>query len=159
MNRDRSHVSSFWSDDPLIIADAERRETLFDAETGAPGTILLLDRAECALARCLRTRLHVAALVVVIDDDADSRSRPRAPWPTLVQRLRAALRPDDTVARVAVDTLVVICADVADEQAAETIKERLFVSIETACRIGVALGTGTEAGAALIRQGYDRATI
>jgi GGDEF domain-containing protein len=130
-------------------------QALFDAETGAPTAVLLLDRTERAIARSRRTQRHVAVYVVV--DDAHKDPRVPADWRAMVASLSAALRSDDTVARVALDAFVVICGDVPDEQAAETIRQRLDASTDDCCRIGVALNSGAETGLALIRRAFERA--
>jgi GGDEF domain-containing protein len=95
--------------------------------------------------------------VYVVVDDAREHPRVPADWRAMVERLTAALRPDDTVGRVALDTFVVICADVPDEQAAETIRQRLSTTTDDCCRIGLALNAGAETGLALIRRAYELA--
>jgi diguanylate cyclase (GGDEF)-like protein len=51
-------------------------------------------------------------------------------------RLRQAMRPADTVARVSADEFAILCGDVAHEQAAEAIAERVLATCDADIKVG-----------------------
>jgi GGDEF domain-containing protein len=105
-----------------------RYEELFDAATRLPRAALLRDRLEMALARASRTRRCVGVLFVDVSVPEDLRGGGRSPivaLPLIAGRLRSAVRPDDTVARVGEYEFVVVCNDLVDEVDLATVVERL----------------------------------
>jgi diguanylate cyclase (GGDEF)-like protein len=108
-------------------ADSEY-DALFDPVTRLPGRPLLRDRLEVALARATRVHSHVGVLfvdVIVPDDLAAGRGSSLDVLPLIAGRLRSAIRPDDTVARVGDTRFVVVCNEVADQLDLATIAQRL----------------------------------
>ncbi|HEY7106794.1 MAG TPA: diguanylate cyclase [Acidimicrobiia bacterium] len=101
---------------------------LFDPATRLPRPALLRDRLEVALARATRTKRRVGVLFVdveVPDDIPSGRGSSFDVLPLIAGRLRSAVRPDDTVARVGEHEFVVICNDVTDDLDLAAVAERL----------------------------------
>jgi GGDEF domain-containing protein len=127
-------------------------QELFDAETGLAGNVLLRDRLTVGLARARRFNRYVLvvwfAIVPSSPDTASAHAR------ALAGALRDAVRPDDTVARVGEWEFVVLCNDLAHEDAVERIVRRLHAAIRRAMHsaageeplagIGTALGEPTQ---------------
>lgn len=141
---------------------------LHDALTGLPNRALLADRLDLALAGTRRTGGRVLVAFCDLDDfktvnDTSGHAAGDHVLVTVAHRLREAVRPADTVARVGGDEFVVLCPDVPDEAVAHDIAGRLLAALRTpvlidgtACHrggsIGVALsaaGRGTDASALL----------
>lgn len=119
------------------VTDARRTEeqlrhaAVHDGLTGLPNRTLLLDRLEHAL-----DRETVGTAVLFIDLDHfklvnDSRGHGSGDdlLVGVAERLRAAARPADTVARFGGDEFVVICEDV-DTRAAEHIAQQLLAALD-----------------------------
>ena len=144
-----------------------RHRALHDPLTGLPNRVLLLDRLGHALASTARTAGRVAVLYVDLDDfkAVNDRLGHRAGDALLVaasRRLRHAVRPGDTLARVGGDEFVVLCdglaggADttVADTTVADTAAAALAERIEATLRRPFLLGddrvrTGASVGVAV----------
>ena len=107
--------------------DAEYR-ALFDPATRLVKPALLRDRLGIALARASREKLHVAVLyvqVVVPSELRHARTRSLDVLPLIAGRLRSAVRPDDTVGRVGEHDFVIVCNDLANDEEADRIAERI----------------------------------
>ena len=101
-------------------------EALFVSPSGLPGCALLIDRLHVALLRSHRLNRQVAVLAFThIEHEADLGA--------VADRLRKKLRPDDTIAQPIDATLVVVCNDIADEEALDTIRNRLLDAIGIDC--------------------------
>jgi diguanylate cyclase (GGDEF)-like protein/PAS domain S-box-containing protein len=149
-----------------IVRDiTERRRTqdelthraLHDPLTGLPNRTLILDRLEGALARAGRHTGTVAALYLDLDgfkvvNDTWGHAAGDHVLAQVGERLSAAVRPGDTVARMGGDEFVVVCEEVLDDAEATRIAERLreafdepfqleSMSIRLAVSIGVALAS------------------
>jgi hypothetical protein len=124
---------------------------LFDDETGLAGDLLLRDRVGIGLARARRFNRYV--LVVRFEIVPPAPVEARASVRALAGGLQDAVRPDDTVARVGEWEFVVLCNDLAHEDAVERIVRRLHNAIRRTMRsangeeplagIGTALGVPT----------------
>ena len=113
-------VSRCWT---AASSCSSRKCALVDPLTGLPGPALLVDRVEVALARARRTVRRVAVFVLY---DVCGIGSSDPPVRELAERLRAAVRPDDTVARVANRTFVVVCNEIELEREAVRIAYRLL---------------------------------
>lgn len=101
-----------------------------DPLTGLANRVLLLDRLELALARRARHGGEVA--VAFCDVDAFKSINDRFGHETgdrvlreLAEELRACVRQEDTVGRLAGDELVIVCPDLQHEDDAEQLAARL----------------------------------
>ena len=101
-----------------------------DPLTGLPNRILLLDRLDVALARSSRGHGNVAVLLLDLDNfkvinDSLGHDAGDEVLVAVAERLSAAVRPGDTVARVGGDEFVMCCEDLADEDAADLVAARV----------------------------------
>jgi diguanylate cyclase (GGDEF)-like protein/PAS domain S-box-containing protein len=116
----------------------ERRElrerlahaAIHDPLTTLPNRLLFMDRLEVALSRA--GRIHGRAAVIFLDLDGfklvnDSMGHAAGDelLKAVAERLRAAMRPSDTVARFGGDEFVVLCEEITEEQEAFEIAERI----------------------------------
>jgi len=124
--------------------DAERalaHQALHDALTGLPNRVLLVDRLEQALARTTRSDENVAVLFLDVDRfKVVNDSRGHAAGDELIvgvaDRLRATVRPTDTVARFGGDEFVVVCQEDETLSGAMAIADRLVAALREPFRIG-----------------------
>ncbi|HET7486922.1 MAG TPA: EAL domain-containing protein [Acidimicrobiales bacterium] len=105
-----------------------------DTLTGLPNRALVLDRLEHALARTSRGNGSVGVLFVDLDrfkvvNDTLGHSIGDEVLIRIGERLLAAVRPGDTVGRLAGDEFVVVCEDVEDVHLL-SIAERVAATIE-----------------------------
>ena len=98
-------------------------ESLFDPITHLAKPALLRDRLERALARATRRRRLVGVLFVRVHVPPNLVEL--GVLPLVAGRLRSAVRPDDTVARVGDYDFVVVCNDLVEKNDLEIIAERL----------------------------------
>ncbi len=117
-----------------------RQAVLHDNLTGLPNRALLLDRLEHALTR---ETTSTAVLLVDLDqfkiiNDARGHSVGDQLLVAVADRLRASVRPFDTVARFGGDEFLIICENV-DEDHARAIAAGLLVSLDEPLRVGSSL--------------------
>ncbi len=116
----------------------ERRElrerlahaAIHDPLTALPNRVLFMDRLEVALSRADRNQGRAAVIFLDLDgfklvNDSMGHTTGDELLKAVARRLRAALRPSDTVARFGGDEFVVLCEEIADEQEAFEIAERM----------------------------------
>jgi diguanylate cyclase (GGDEF)-like protein len=107
-----------------------RHDALHDALTGLPNRTLLLERLRQALARTERDGRRLALFFLDVDhlkvlNDSLGHHAGDELLRAIGPRLRDILRPADTVARFGGDEFAVLCEEVADEQVAHRLAERL----------------------------------
>jgi diguanylate cyclase (GGDEF)-like protein/PAS domain S-box-containing protein len=110
------------------------QRTLHDPLTGLPNRALLRDRLEHAAARAARKGTGLAVLSVDLDrfKDVNETYGHQAGDQVLVAvagRLRDALRPDDTVARIGGDQFALLCEEITDRAEAQRFAERLTTAL------------------------------
>jgi diguanylate cyclase (GGDEF)-like protein/PAS domain S-box-containing protein len=139
------------------LRDEERMrfEAVHDPLTGLANRTLLRDRLEHALRRSERDAGATAVLFVDLDDfksvnDRHGHAIGDAVLVELSGRLRGAVRPGDTVARIGGDEFVGVCEEI-DEPSAVAIGQRMLDAVrlpliaggtahELSASIGIALG-------------------
>ena len=107
-----------------------REASLHDPLTGLPNRTLMLERLEHAFLRGRRTHATTALLFVDLDhfkavNDTHGHQTGDELLIAVGERLTAALRPGDTLARLSGDEFVILCEDLADSSHAETIRHRI----------------------------------
>jgi diguanylate cyclase (GGDEF)-like protein len=108
-----------------------REIALHDSLTGLPNRTLFLERLDHAMLRCRRSNQLAAVLFVDLDqfksvNDRFGHSVGDKLLIAVAERLTAALRPSDTVARMSGDEFVILCEDL----------EGHFRAGEIAARVG-----------------------
>lgn len=136
------------------LEDELVHRTLHDPLTGLPNRTLFADRLEQTVATCGRDGGGFLLLFLDVDrfkqvNDAHGHEVGDAVLVELAERLRAALRPGDTAARLAGDEFLVLCPGVTAEGAGE-LTSRLLAAL---CRpvqvrgrevaLSVSVGTAT----------------
>jgi diguanylate cyclase (GGDEF)-like protein/PAS domain S-box-containing protein len=128
-----------------------------DPLTGLPNRALVIDRLEQALDRATRSQDFVGVMFLDLDyfksvnddlghDAGDELLRIAA------GRLRAALRPADTVSRLGGDEFVVICEGIHDQREAIKVAERIRTTVAKPYTIqGRAVKTSSSIGIALAK--------
>ena len=116
------------------------RHALHDPLTGLPNRSLLLDRLHQAVARAERTQGSLAVMFVDLDDfkavnDRLGHDTGDQVLRTVAQRLRAAVRPADTVCRLGGDEFVVVCEGVDGLAEADEIAGRVEAAVGEPCRV------------------------
>ncbi len=111
-----------------------------DSLTGLPNRSLVLDRLDQALARSERSGGRVTVLFADLDrfkviNDSFGHSAGDGLLLCISERLRASVRPHDTVGRLAGDEFVVVCEDLTDREALD-VAERVAASVSEPILIG-----------------------
>jgi diguanylate cyclase (GGDEF)-like protein/PAS domain S-box-containing protein len=144
-----------------------RHQALHDSLTGLPNRMLLLERLAHWGDRARRSGEMAAIVYIDLDNfklinDGLGHDCGDEVLRAVAERLDAAVRPSDTVARVGGDEFVVLCEDVASEPAAVEIVERLSEQFQDpfcldghhrhlSASIGIALADGPVEAKALLR--------
>ena len=140
---------------------------LHDPLTGLPNRALLLDRIEVALARSARVDKSVAVLFLDLDrfkliNDSRGHAAGDVVLRAVAERLRAAVRPSDTVGRLGGDEFVVVCEDAVAVWEATVLGERLIRTLEepfqveggeifVTVSVGIAIAEATASADELLR--------
>ena len=148
--------------------DAEAQLThlaLHDELTGLPNRVLLSDRIELALGMARRSRSHVALIFLDVDhfksiNDSLGHDAGDRVLTVVAQRLRATVRPADTVARIGGDEFVACCPDMVTEAVAKELAERLVEAASEPVWVDDRfVPVGVSAGLTLSRSGDSAATL
>jgi predicted signal transduction protein with EAL and GGDEF domain len=110
-------------------------QALHDALTGLPNRVLLADRLDQALAGAGRSRGGVAVVFIDLDrfkfvNDSRGHAAGDSLLVTVAERLRQAIRSQDTVARFGGDEFMVVCEDAAAGWEAGSVAERIADSFQ-----------------------------
>ena len=149
--------------------DDLRHNAMHDALTGLPNRVLLLDRLDLALEQASGRGTRVAVLICDVDrfkvvNDGLGHAAGDEVLRAVAERLKAQVRPGDTVGRFGGDEFVVVCPDVSEMESVIAIAERLGTAFAEPMRvlgtdlvatasIGIAVGNkvGPDAAAGLLR--------
>jgi diguanylate cyclase (GGDEF)-like protein len=101
-----------------------------DALTGLPNRMLLMDRIEQLLARMRRQEKHLAVMFLDLDEfkqvnDTYGHEVGDQVLKFVAERLRAAVRADDTVARMSGDEFIVLIESVESQEALEAVRQQI----------------------------------
>ena len=121
--------------DASASADALRHRALHDPLTKLPNRTLMEDRLALALAKSQRTGTRTGLLYLDLDrfkaiNDTYGHLVGDRLLIAVAHRLSSALRPGDTLARVAGDEFLVVCEDISDLEHAEQIAARIHAVLE-----------------------------
>jgi diguanylate cyclase (GGDEF)-like protein/PAS domain S-box-containing protein len=142
------------------VRTAERlaHQALHDALTDLPNRSLLLDRLEQALVRGERRQSSTGVLVIDLDhfkgvNDSLGHAAGDRVLTAVADRLRAAVRPGDTVARLGSDEFAVLTEELPDPERALEIAERLRAAVTEPIDLdGERIIVGCSAGIAVAGQ-------
>ncbi len=115
-----------------------------DRLTELPNRMLLADRLHQAMAQCQRRGQSLALVYLDLDgfkaiNDAHGHAVGDKLLITVSQRMKAALRDGDTLARIGGDEFVVVLVDLVQSSDAEPVLERLLQAAADPVKVGDAL--------------------
>lgn len=101
-----------------------------DALTGLPNRMLLMDRMEQLLARMRRQKSHLVVMFLDLNEfkqvnDTYGHEIGDQLLKFVAERLRAAVRADDTVARMSGDEFIVLIEGGQNQEALEAVKQKI----------------------------------
>jgi diguanylate cyclase (GGDEF)-like protein len=141
--------------------EAEARlahQALHDSLTGLPNRALLVDRLTHALERAERNGTTVGVIFLDLDrfklvNDAHGHGTGDALLAAVAVRLRGAARATDTVARFGGDEFVLVCEEIADDEAFVDVARRVCASLNDPLDIaGHPVHCSASAGVAMSRR-------
>jgi diguanylate cyclase (GGDEF)-like protein len=144
------------------LADSYARaqaNALHDPLTGLPNRTLLLERIEHALLCRRRSSKTVAVLFIDLDkfkrvNDTSGHQAGDELLVAVGARIKAMLRPGDTLARLSGDEFIIVCHELDDEALVEGIAARLGEALSPPFSLGgVAIDLSASIGIAFAEQG------
>ena len=159
-NHEVEHVVSTGIDvtERRVAEEQLAHQALHDPLTNLPNRELFFDRLEHALSRLRRHPAGVAVLFVDLDNfklvnDSLGHSAGDELLRAISERLQAAMRPSDTVARFGGDEFTILCEEMRGEHDAIAIAERVAETLKTPLQLsGREVFLTTSVGIALSRQ-------
>jgi diguanylate cyclase (GGDEF)-like protein/PAS domain S-box-containing protein len=139
------------------------RRAVTDPLTGLPNRTLLLDRLTAAISRLQRQERTLVVMFVDVDrfkvvNDSLGHGAGDRLLAAIADRMRRALRPDDTLARFGGDEFVVICEDLSSGHDTTLVAERLLDAMREKFVIeGRDLVVDVSIGIALASSGHEDA--
>ncbi|MEW9898759.1 EAL domain-containing protein [Chitinivorax sp. PXF-14] len=130
------HVAHFTDISDRKVTEAQiQRLAFFDSLTGLPNRLLAQDRLRAACASARRHNRRVGLLLIDIDhfkviNDSLGHQHGDALLKLVSERLRLALRSEDTVARVGGDEFLVVLPDLQHDETAATVAADLLQSFD-----------------------------
>jgi diguanylate cyclase (GGDEF)-like protein len=146
----------------IATASANHHASLHDPLTGLANRALVLDHLDLALARAGRRTSLVAVIFLDLDDfkpvnDTFGHIAGDELLVQIAERLRAAVRPSDTLGRWGGDEFVVVCEDIQCPSGAPVIVARLEATFDRPFPVGgTELRIGASIGVAVSGVGDDR---
>jgi len=138
-----------------------REQALHDALTGLPNRVLLHDRLCQVVAKAQRSGAAAAVLFVDLDrfktiNDNHGHLAGDKVLHAVGDRLRHAVRPGDTLARLAGDEFVIVCEDLDHSEQAERVARRVAEALAQPMQIGdILIDLSASVGIAYAGQGTD----
>ncbi|WP_088228007.1 EAL domain-containing protein [Desulfosporosinus sp. FKB] len=116
-------------------------QTNHDALTDLPNRLLFKDRLDLAILQACRRQEQVAVFFLDMDDfklvnDTFGHAQGDALLCQIAERLKNALRPDDTVARQGGDEFIILLSELSSEQQAAQIARKLLKVLNAPFQIG-----------------------
>jgi len=155
------------------IEQENLRRSLHDDLTGLPNRALLGDRLQQALSHLERRDAWLAVLFIDLNDfkrinDSHGHECGDLVLQEVAQRLRAAIRPDDTVARMSGDEFLAVCEDLTGAPEALAIADRIVAALvppmssaagdfSISASIGIAMTASSETTAQMMLRRADTA--
>ena len=140
---------------------------IHDPLTGLPNRELFMDRLDLALRRATRGRHEVAAIFLDLDrfkliNDSLGHEVGDQVLIAVAERLNAAMRGSDTIARFGGDEFTVLCEEVSDEGDCLEVAQRLVMALAqplalqsgevfVTLSVGIALSSAGTSGAEMLR--------
>ncbi|MDH3730496.1 MAG: diguanylate cyclase, partial [Acidimicrobiia bacterium] len=123
------------------LKDELKHQALHDSLTKLANRSLFTERLEQALARCRQSGRAMAVLFLDLDDfktvnDSLGHEAGDHLLQAVAQRIKAATRPEDTVARFGGDEFAILVEDLASDQHAVDAAERIVNTLAVPFRLG-----------------------
>ncbi len=143
MDEEVRHLRAFVRDITARKALEQRlaEQAVTDALTGLPDRTVLLDRLSDDLHRLTGSNGVVGVLFIDVDrfksvNDELGHDAGDQLLVSVADRLRGAVRPADTVARIGGDEFAVVCGDLTSEDDALLVAERILAALDAPLPLG-----------------------
>ena len=145
-----------------IVSWRATEQLLRDPLTGLAGRAIMYDRLRLGLRRAHRRSLHAGVIFLDLDrfkvlNDSLGHAAGDRVLVTASERLRDAVRANDTAVRFGGDEFVIVCEDLRDTDEAVAVAERLIAALRTPYFVdGHEIVLTVSAGIAVGGRGDDR---